>query len=53
MSPGAAPFSTQSTSAANELEQRVAKVTEPVPEFIERCTGRPIGVHLRLPLREI
>jgi hypothetical protein len=41
---------------ARELEQRVAEgheVTEPVREFIERFTGRPIGVQLLLPLREI
>jgi len=40
---------------AHELEQRVAEgheVTEPVREFIERFTGRPIGVQLLLPLRE-
>jgi len=27
-------------------------VTESVREFIERFTGRPIGVQLMLPLRE-
>jgi hypothetical protein len=40
---------------AHELEQLVAdghEVTEPVREFIERFTGRPIGVQLMLPLRE-
>ncbi|MGY4237272.1 hypothetical protein ACVIIW_006219 [Bradyrhizobium sp. USDA 4449] len=40
---------------AQALEQRVAEgfeVTEPVREFIERFTGRPIGVQLLLPLRD-
>ena len=44
-----------SEDVAHELEQRVAEgheVTEPVREFIERFTGRPIGVQLLLPLRE-
>lgn len=42
-----------SEDVANELERRVAEgfeVTEPVREFIERFTGRPIGVQLLLPL---
>ncbi len=40
---------------ARELEQWVAEgheVTEPVREFIERFTGRPIGVQMILPLRQ-
>ncbi|MCP3465645.1 hypothetical protein [Bradyrhizobium sp. CCGUVB23] len=40
---------------ARELERWVAEgheVTDPVREFIERFTGRPIGVQLLLPLRE-
>jgi hypothetical protein len=44
-----------SADVAEELEQRVAEgyeVTEAVREFIERFTGRPIGVQLLLPLRE-
>ena len=44
-----------SEDVAQELERRVAEgfeVTEPVREFIERFTGRPIGVQLMLPLRE-
>ncbi|MGY4601809.1 hypothetical protein ACVW16_000221 [Bradyrhizobium sp. USDA 4474] len=44
-----------SEDVAQELEQRVAEgfeVTEPVREFIERFTGRPIGVQLLLPLRD-
>ena len=44
-----------SEDVAHELEQRVAEgheVTESVREFIERFTGRPIGVQLMLPLRE-
>src|SRR6476646_6472177 len=44
-----------SEDVAHELEQRVAEgqeVTEPVRGFIERFTGRPIGVQLLLPLRE-
>ena len=44
-----------SEDVAHELEQRVAEgheVTESVREFIERFTGRPIGVQLLLPLRE-
>ncbi|UPT96670.1 hypothetical protein J4G48_0000230 [Bradyrhizobium barranii subsp. apii] len=44
-----------SEDVAQELEQWVAdghEVTEPVREFIERFTGRPIGVQLLLPLRE-
>ena len=44
-----------SEDVAHELEQRVAEgheVTVPVREFIERFTGRPIGVQLFLPTRE-
>src|SRR6185503_16461373 len=44
-----------SEDVAHELEQRVAEgrgVVELVREFIERFTGRPIGVQLLLPLRE-
>src|SRR6476660_3265669 len=44
-----------SEDVAHELEQMVAEgheVTEPVREFIEHFTGRPIGVQLLLPLRE-
>ncbi|MGY3240049.1 hypothetical protein ACVMAJ_006939 [Bradyrhizobium sp. USDA 4448] len=44
-----------SEDVAQALEQRVAEgfeVTEPVREFIERFTGRPIGVQLLLPLRD-
>ncbi|SFJ72817.1 hypothetical protein [Bradyrhizobium sp. Gha] len=44
-----------SEDVAQELEQRVAEgfeVTEAVREFIERFTGRPIGVQLLLPLRD-
>ena len=44
-----------SADVAEELEQQVAEgreVTEAVREFIERFTGRPIGVQLLLPLRE-
>ena len=44
-----------SEDVAHELEQRVAEgheVSELVREFIERFTGRPIGVQLLLPLRE-
>ena len=44
-----------SEDVAKELEQRVAEgcaVTQTVREFIERFTGRPIGVQLLLPLRE-
>lgn len=40
---------------AKDLEQRVAEgfeVTETVREFIERFTGRALGVQLLLPLRE-
>ena len=42
-----------SEDVAHELEQRVEghEVTESVREFIERFTGRPIGVQLMLPLR--
>ena len=44
-----------SEDVAQELDQRVTEgheVAEPVREFIERFTGRPIGVQLLLPLRE-
>jgi hypothetical protein len=44
-----------SEDVAQELELRISEgheVTEPVREFIERFTGRPIGVQLLLPLRE-
>ncbi|WP_156944833.1 hypothetical protein [Bradyrhizobium sp. Ec3.3] len=44
-----------SEDVAEELDQRVAEgheVTELVREFIERFTGRSIGVQLLLPLLE-
>jgi hypothetical protein len=44
-----------SQDVAKELEQRVAEgfeVTEAVREFIERFTGRALGVQLLLPLRQ-
>jgi hypothetical protein len=44
-----------SEDVAKELEQLVAtghEATDPVRAFIERFTGRPIGVQLILPLRK-
>lgn len=44
-----------SEDVAKELEKRVAEgfeVTETVREFIERFTGRALGVQLLLPLRQ-
>lgn len=44
-----------SEDVAHELEELVADghdVTQPMREFLERFTGRPIGVLLLLPLRQ-
>lgn len=45
-----------SEDVAQELERRLAaedhEISEALQEFIERFTGRPIGVQLTLPLRE-
>jgi hypothetical protein len=45
-----------SEDIAQELERRLAaedhEISEALQEFIERFTGRPIGVQLMLPLRE-